>query len=229
MLGLSFLLLLAAFAALSLRTDPVGSLSPEAFAGLLAGAALALVAARRMVEGFRLGLAAGFGSVALWLVLCAGLWAAYANRDSLEEGAVRLAAELAAGRPVAAVGAEAVILRRMDGTFLVQGRANDREARFVFDTGASAVVLTAETARLLGIEPQPADYRVPISTANGRGFAAPVVLDSLAVGGIAERRVSAYVARPGALRENLLGMTFLERLASYEVRGGRLILRGKGT
>jgi len=54
-----------------------------------------------------------------------------------------------------------------------------------------------------------------------------VVLDSLAVGTITERRVPALVARPGALHDNLLGMTFLNRLASYEVRGNRLILRGK--
>jgi aspartyl protease family protein len=37
--------------------------------------------------------------------------------------------------------------------------------------------------------------------------------------------VPALVARPGMLGENLLGMTFLERLASYEVRGNRLVLR----
>jgi aspartyl protease family protein len=54
-----------------------------------------------------------------------------------------------------------------------------------------------------------------------------VTLDMLRVGSIAERRVRALVARPGALRENLLGMTFLERLTSYEVRGNRLILRGR--
>ncbi|HEX2725105.1 MAG TPA: TIGR02281 family clan AA aspartic protease, partial [Beijerinckiaceae bacterium] len=68
----------------------------------------------------------------------------------------------------------------------------------------------------------------PVATANGRTMAAPVTLDSISVGSITERRVRALVARPGVLRENLLGMTFLERLASYEVRGNRLILRGRG-
>jgi aspartyl protease family protein len=42
---------------------------------------------------------------------------------------------------------------------------------------------------------------------------------------VTERNVDALVAKPGALRENLLGMSFLERLASYEVREDRLILR----
>jgi aspartyl protease family protein len=60
-------------------------------------------------------------------------------------------------------------------------------------------------------------------------MAAPITLDRLAVGPIAAERVRALVTRPGLLRENLLGMTFLERLASYEVRNNRLILRGRGT
>ena len=35
------------------------------------------------------------------------------------------------------------------------------------------------------------------------------------------------VARPGALSGNLLGQTFLDRLARYEVRGDKLILTGQ--
>ena len=68
---------------------------------------------------------------------------------------------------------------------------------------------------------------VPVLTANGRTMAAPVTLPQLAVGPIVERNVRALVARPGVLHQNLLGMTFLERLASYEVRSNRLILRGR--
>jgi aspartyl protease family protein len=56
-----------------------------------------------------------------------------------------------------------------------------------------------------------------------------VILETLGVGPIVERRVPALVARPGILHDNLLGMTFLERLGSYEVRGSRLILRPKSS
>jgi aspartyl protease family protein len=48
------------------------------------------------------------------------------------------------------------------------------------------------------------------------------------VGSITEKNVRALIARSGVLHANLLGMTFLERLGSYEVRGNRLILRAKG-
>ena len=119
--------------------------------------------------------------------------------------------------------------RRADGSFVVPARVNDRELRFIFDTGATTVVLTAESAGAIGFDPSSLVYVVPVFTANGRNLAAPVTLDRLSVGPITERRVRALVARPGVLRENLLGMTFLERLPSYEVRGNRLILRGRGS
>jgi aspartyl protease family protein len=119
------------------------------------------------------------------------------------------------------------VARRADGSFTIAGRVNERDLRFIFDTGASTVVLTAEAAQLLGLQPAPGDYSVPVLTANGRTMTAPVALAQLAVGPIVERNVRALVARPGVLHENLLGMTFLERLASYEVRNNRLILRGR--
>jgi aspartyl protease family protein len=88
-------------------------------------------------------------------------------------------------------------------------------------------VLTAETAAAAGFDPEGLSYSVPVATANGRTLAAPVTIDRVAVGPIVERGVRALVAQPGSLRENLLGMTFLDRLTSYEVRNNRLILRPK--
>jgi aspartyl protease family protein len=41
-----------------------------------------------------------------------------------------------------------------------------------------------------------------------------------------ERSVPALVVQPGPLKNNLLGMTFLNRLESWEVRGDRLSMRG---
>ena len=41
-----------------------------------------------------------------------------------------------------------------------------------------------------------------------------------------ERSVPALIAQPGQLRTNLLGMSFLNRLESWEVRGDKLMMRG---
>ena len=56
---------------------------------------------------------------------------------------------------------------------------------------------------------------------------AEVRLNEIAVGPIVMRRVPALVAKPGALSESLLGMSFLERLKSYAVERGKLILTAK--
>jgi aspartyl protease family protein len=70
-------------------------------------------------------------------------------------------------------------------------------------------------------------YDVAIETASGRTHAAAVVIDRIAVGGILERRVPALVSAPGELKTSLLGMTFLNRLQSFEISGGRLQMRAK--
>ena len=100
--------------------------------------------------------------------------------------------------------------------------------RFVFDTGASNVVVRAEDAERIGIDTRGLTYNVPVSTANGMAMAAEARIATLAVGNIMERNVRTLVGRPGALRENLLGQSFLERLASYRVENDRLILKGRG-
>jgi len=70
------------------------------------------------------------------------------------------------------------------------------------------------------------DYTVKLDTANGRTRAAPVTLDRLTVGNLTERQVPALVVQHGLLHNNLLGMSFLNRLESWEVSPDRLILRG---
>jgi aspartyl protease family protein len=96
----------------------------------------------------------------------------------------------------------------------------------VLDTGASSVVLTPEAAKAAGLPLEMIRYSVNIETANGRTRAAPVTLDRITIGGIVERSVPALIAQPGQLKTSLLGMTFLNRLHGWEVRGDRLVMRG---
>jgi aspartyl protease family protein len=69
------------------------------------------------------------------------------------------------------------------------------------------------------------NYTVTVDTANGRTKAAPVTLDRIDIGNLTERAVPALVAQAGELKHNLLGMSFLNRLQSWEVRGDTLRLR----
>jgi len=225
--GLAIVLLGAAVLVFFHGQGEIGGLPADQFASLIAGGALLLMISSWVVQEFRGQWTRGVQAVLFWAALMLGLAGLYSYRGELQDVARRLISDMAPGEPAVGSGGEVSIARRMDGTFVVAGRVNDRELRFIFDTGASTVVLTAESAQAIGLTPAPLNYTVAVSTANGRTMAAPVTLDTLRVGTIAERRVRALVARPGALRENLLGMTFLERLVSYEVRGNRLILRGR--
>jgi aspartyl protease family protein len=206
----------------------VAGLPPDQFASLVAIGALALMISSWVVQEFRGQWMRGVQAFLFWALLIVGLAGLYGYRGELQDVASRLISDMVPGEPMVGSGGEVSISRRMDGTFVVAGQANNRDLRFIFDTGASAVVLTAESAQAIGFATATLTYMVPVSTANGRTLAALVTLDTLKVGSISERRVRALVAKPGALRENLLGMTFLERLASYEVRANRLILRGRG-
>ena len=206
----------------------IAGLAPDQLARLVALTAFGLLAASWMFERFRGGWAAALRDLVLWAAILIGLVALYTYRFEVQDVASRMLGEVVPGQAVVTRGGEVTFSRRRDGSFLVGGRANGRDLRFIFDTGASVVVLTGESAAALGLDPARLDYSVPVATANGRTMAAPLTLESLSVGSITERRVRALVARPGALQENLLGMSFLERLASYEVRDGRLFLRGRG-
>ena len=95
----------------------------------------------------------------------------------------------------------------------------------LIDTGATFLALSFEDADRLGIRPAPADFRLPINTANGRTTAAPVRLRSVRLGGIEVHDVSAIVAGRGQMSGTLLGMSFLSRLSGVAVDHGALVLR----
>jgi aspartyl protease family protein len=110
------------------------------------------------------------------------------------------------------------------GHFTVQAQVNGRSIDMLADTGASAVVLTAQDARRAGFNPGALDYSVAVSTANGTAHVAAVKIDRMEVDGIALRDVTAFVAEPEALGRSLLGMSFIGRLARFSMEGERLIL-----
>jgi len=70
------------------------------------------------------------------------------------------------------------------------------------------------------------EYDVDVETAGGHTRAARLTLDRLAIGHLVERSVPALVVPHGQMKTNLLGMSFLDRLESWEVRADSLMLRG---
>ncbi len=118
------------------------------------------------------------------------------------------------------------VSRSNEGDFALRARINGHVAPMVIDTGATSVVLTYETAKAAGLPLELLDYNVDVETAGGHVRAARLTLDRLAIGKLVERSVPALVVPRGQMKTNLLGMSFLNRLESWEVRADRLMLRG---
>jgi aspartyl protease family protein len=118
------------------------------------------------------------------------------------------------------------INRAPNGDFALHAKINGIAAPMVIDTGATSVVLTYETAKAAGIPLEIANYDVDVETAGGRVKAARLTLDRLAVGKLEELSVPALVVPRGQMKSNLLGMSFLNRLESWEVRPDKLLLHG---
>jgi aspartyl protease family protein len=96
------------------------------------------------------------------------------------------------------------------GHFYSEGRVNGGSVRFVVDTGATSIVLSARDADRLGI-----DYHKGVVgrllTANGPARGWRVKLDRVRVGAIELQQVDAVVTDFGA-DVALLGMSFLNRV-----------------
>jgi aspartyl protease family protein len=220
----------AAAALLAVPTEqPILGLDHSSFTkAALAAAVVAWLVGSAASRRLRAGdFARAFGGALTWAALIVGLTGVYAYRYEFTDVANRVLAELSPGDFTVGQGGEVIVPRRLGGQFIVAAAVNGVPTTFLFDTGASTVVLRAEDARKMGVEVSGLDFDVGVTTANGSTLAAETVLDRLSVGPIVVRNVHALIARPGSLNENLLGMSFLDRLQSYSVERGRLVLKGR--
>jgi clan AA aspartic protease (TIGR02281 family) len=119
---------------------------------------------------------------------------------------------------------EQIIEAGRHGHFLLKAVVNGVPINFMVDTGASHVVLTIPDARRIGFTANDLEFTQEFQSANGTVRAAPVKLRELRIGQFSLYGLEASV-NGGPLPISLLGMSFLQRLRSYEVADGRLILR----
>ena len=92
------------------------------------------------------------------------------------------------------------------------------------DTGATMVVISAQLADRIGLSVE-SGKKWRMHTANGDTLATETTLASLDLGSIYMTDVPALIADRSAGDVNLLGASFLRRLASVEQRNGTLFLR----
>ena len=221
--------LLAALAAVLLilsvqENKALGGLSGRDVASLAINIVLIAVAGSLALVLLRERFSAALQSTLIWVAIALLLAIGYTYRLELH-GVVEAMTAQRVGGQVTGHGRTVEIVGS-GGGFPIAAAVNGARIAMALDTGASSVVLTQEAAKAAGLPLEVLSYTVAIDTANGRGRAAPVTLDRVAVGGIVERSVPALIAQPGQLRTSLLGMSFLKRLDSWGVRGDRLQMRG---
>ena len=154
-------------------------------------------------------------------------------------GAARAVASLGDEPPVAAsalsvgpdaqLGApapsrQAQVTKAADGHYWAEADVNGKAVRFLVDTGATAVFLTANDATRLGFDVRHLDYRYDVVTAEGKVKAAAVKLASVSVAGARVDNVDALVTERG-LDTSLLGMSYLGKLQAFEATRTSLILK----
>jgi aspartyl protease family protein len=117
-----------------------------------------------------------------------------------------------------------VTLRPRNNHYFTDAMLNGRSMSFMVDTGASTVALSYDEGRRLGLISPGDRWDVKMQTANGVARAKRVTLDSVRIGGIVVRNVTATISEEGALSGNLLGMSFLGKLSRFEMRNGLLVM-----
>jgi aspartyl protease family protein len=169
-----------------------------------------------------------FGEVArnisVWTGLAAIILVGYTYRTEFKEVFYRVRGELVPWQAIATKDNEITITASPGGHFFVNGKANGKWIRFLVDTGASYVTLSPQDAVRIGIDLQGLQFTQKFYTANGIGLGAWYRLDSFSIGPIefADMRTSINKSR---MKTSLLGMSFLERLKSFEFRDNKLYLR----
>jgi aspartyl protease family protein len=174
----------------------------------------------------RIDLGKAARGAAAWVAILVLLVLGYADRDEIAGAGERVRAALFPAFAVNRSRTEMVVGRSEGGAFFVMATVNGAPVRFLIDTGSSEIVLSPADA--LRAHVRFSGAAVATETANGVGYGAVAKLDSLAVGPIRLQDVPVAVNR-APMSVSLLGMSFLKRLDTFEVRGDEMILKGKGS
>jgi len=112
------------------------------------------------------------------------------------------------------------------GMFRSFGSINGHTVKFLVDTGASTVAMSAKDARRLGIQYRLEGTPTQASTASGLAKAWSIQLKTVRLGELLEHNVRGMVIDGDYPRQILLGMTFLNRM-KVEKEGNTMSITSK--
>jgi aspartyl protease family protein len=119
---------------------------------------------------------------------------------------------------------QSVVLKREgNGHFFANGEADGAPMRFMVDTGASVIALTAADAQKLGQTWYPNELQVIGRGASGDVIGKPIMLRRLRVGNFEAQNVQAVIV-PEGLDVSLLGQSFLSKVPNVNISGDQMTL-----
>jgi len=119
--------------------------------------------------------------------------------------------------------AEVVLLQNRQGHYIVDGKINDHWATFVVDTGATNISIPAALAEQMGLKE---GYPEKTRTASGDVVVYRIVLESVKLGAIELRNITAHINPHMNGKAVLLGMSFLKHLEMVQ-KDNKLTIRLK--
>lgn len=199
--------------------------SPEDWAWVAWGVLLmAMLSTSLLSRGVRWGQTARHAGI--WAGIVAVLVLGVTYRSELSGVGQRVRMQFSSSYPVAVSPQELVVTQGDEGGFFVMGMVNGQRVRFLVDTGASDTVLSPADAKRLGVDLDALTFDKTAETANGTGYGAAFTADSLAVGSIGFSDMP-LVINQAPMSSSLLGMSFLRRLESFQVKGDKLYLKSR--
>ncbi len=165
-----------------------------------------------------------FRNIAIWAGVVAVLVFGYTFYQQFRDAALDARSALVPGYPTETGPGRVVLSENSDGDFTAIGAVNGATVAFMVDTGASDIVLSPSDAERAGIDLSSLRFNRMYETANGEGRGAPYVVQRLEIGPIKLFNVPVSINQ-AKMRNSLLGMTFLKRMKSFEMKGRKLTLR----
>ncbi len=118
---------------------------------------------------------------------------------------------------------QVVLQRQPDGHFYADADVDGAQLRFLVDTGASGIALTAADAETMGIDWEGEGLQKVGRGVSGDVFGKPVLLKSIRVGRFIVHNVPAAVI-PDGLDVSLLGQSFLSTVGKLNIEQNRMTL-----
>lgn len=160
----------------------------------------------------------------IWIGIFAVLFILFSFRFEFSTVLERVKSDFAGTSNQSSNGQEIILTRRDDGHFWIRVLVNNKPIDFLVDSGATGISIGTEDAETAGIYYDLDSIPVLSDTANGVSKSYRANIAIMRIENSVYEDVNVYVS-PTLGDVNLLGMSYLNRLQSWRVRGNKMILQ----